>query len=405
MNVFTGEPLFHSGQELRQHLRALIEGSSRIDIASAWLSNSVAAELLAGKDAKTAIRMVVGVGGYHTDPTALKKLGSQPHISLKVHGDATSVPLFHPKLYVFQHAHFRRMLIGSMNLTKAGAETNVESMFSVEDKQKRADQEFERFWTNEEAVPYADFPLADYEVNRRKMLAAIKDVGAAGVLGSDIVASAESKIEIDVLKEGWKTFVSELESSQNGIDDSLRVLRARHGLVDRNWSKDLSQSDLDIMFGNAPFYAFGHLMAVKQSKFMGDGEGREKRLQLGAAVKAAMNLTHLNAPIVEGVVRQLLDIPQVGAALATRLLVLARPDFFVVVNKKSFEGLGKRFDLPVSYLRFEAASYVKLLQKIHATEWYRSPEPEGTAAQELWQARAALIDPLVYKDKPGESAD
>jgi hypothetical protein len=104
---------------------------------------------------------------------------------------------------------------------------------------------------------------------------------------------------------------------------------------------------------------------------------------------------------VKGLVQDLTNVPYCGPALATRLLILAKPDFFVVVNRKSFEGLQERFGFFVSNQNFKAESYVDLLEKVHSQPWYRSPEPDDEKERELWQARAAIIDVLVYREKPG----
>ena len=62
--------------------------------------------------------------------------------------------------------------------------------------------------------------------------------------------------------------------------------------------------------------------------------------------------------MVEGIVKQLLDVPYCGPALATRLLVLTRPDLFVIVNEKSFSKLFKRFDVAISDVQFTERTYV-----------------------------------------------
>ena len=53
--------------------------------------------------------MVVGVGGYMTDPVVLNKLGTHLNVALRIHG-RPEPPLFHPKLYLFHHQHFHRTL-------------------------------------------------------------------------------------------------------------------------------------------------------------------------------------------------------------------------------------------------------------------------------------------------------
>lgn len=184
---------------------------------------------------------------------------------------------------------------------------------------------------------------------------------------------------------------------QKQLSDYRRVLDVRQQLVGRDWSQDLNESELKIMFGTTPYYAFGDLSALRQNQIQFQGpENRSSRRQIGDALNKATTLSRFERPIIEGIVDQLLRVHFCKAALTTRLLVLARPDIFVVVNQKSFLGLHKRFGLFVSDNDFSARKYVDLLEEIQRQEWYRSPQPEDSSEREFWMARAALLDPFVY---------
>ncbi len=403
MNAFSADPHFCSGDELRKHLRLLIESSSKIDIATAWVSDSNILKLLVSDGIKASTRMVVGVGGYMTDPVVLKTLGTRPSVALRIHG-GPEPPLFHPKLYLFQHQHFHRTLIGSMNFTNAGTTKNIESMFSTNNTNGSATTEFERYWKSPQAMPFDQFDLKSYEEKRRAMLAAVKAAGWAEVLEEDVAASAESQVGIDILKEGWKAYVQQLIASHH-LEGHRQVLAVRKQFIARDWSKDFTEDELKIMFGISPYYAFGSLKQLKlnESQFQGS-VNIARRKEIGAILDKVSKLQHFQGPIVKGLVEQLMGVPYCKSALATRLLILARPDWFVVVNKKSFEGLQAKFGLFVTNDDFKAESYVALLEKIHSQPWFQSPEPEDPPERELWRARVALIDVLVYREKP-ESDD
>ncbi len=404
MKGYSGESRFYFGAELRNHLRDLTDGATKVDIATAWVSNSDALKLLVSQTQRSAaIRMVVGVGLFATDPAVLKWLGSTAGIELRVHG-CVEPPLFHPKLYVFQRQHWHRVLIGSMNFTNAGTTKNIESVLSFEDKSRTAVQEFERFWKSPIAVPFDQFDLTSYEARRRSVLSDVKNIGATDILEVDVAATADGQVRPDPLHEGWKEYVKELKAvPEIHLEHYRRVLAVRTQLVNRNWSLELNKAELDIMFGIDPYYAFGHLAVLKQnqSQFQG-AKNIVRRHQIGEALKKATTLQGFQRPIVEGIVEQLLNVPYCGAALATRLLVLARPDFFVVVNQKSFEGLRKRFKLSGSdtelTTELTARTYVDLLEKIQKEKWFQSPEPADSSEREFWKARAALIDSLVYRE-------
>lgn len=350
------------------------------------------------------VRIVVGVGGYHTDPVVLKQLDSTTGIELKVYG-GSGPPLYHPKLYLFQRQHWRRCLIGSMNFTRngtrGGTNDNIESVYSFEDKPGMAEREFERFWNSADAKPFSGFDCDSYTNERRRLLAAVKKAEATAVLEADVIATADNRVQVDPLREGWKKYVAELKAvPEERRKGCFTVLDNCHKLVNRDWRRDLNETELDLMFGTRQYSSFGNLQQLKQnqSHFQGT-ENRSQRLDIGEALKRAMKLPY-DPPQseVEGVVKQLLKVNYCGGALATRLLVLARPDLFVSYNVKSFKGLQKRFNLPVSNGEFETRIYVYLLKNIWTQNWFTSPEPEDPSEREFWKVRAALIDLLVYDE-------
>jgi hypothetical protein len=67
--------------------------------------------------------LVVGTHGCHTSPECLEKLGPLPQVAIR---RGAGTPLFHPKLYIFEHANHHTVVIGSHNLIKGAFESNVE---------------------------------------------------------------------------------------------------------------------------------------------------------------------------------------------------------------------------------------------------------------------------------------
>ncbi len=82
--------------------------------------------------------------------------------------------------------------------------------------------------------------------------------------------------------------------------------------------------------------------------------------------------------------------------MATRLLVLARPDRIVSINgaankpiKNFLPRVGRR-DLAV------AKNYGRLLDELYQQPWFDVDEPEDEIERTLWSMRAALLDSFVY---------
>lgn len=96
----------------------------------------------------------------------------------------------------------------------------------------------------------------------------------------------------------------------------------------------------------------------------------------------------------------------IGGAVATRYMMLRRPDYLISVNSASRRRLAKVFDLsPARVDRWEG--YRELLQVVWAAPWSRSPAPPPGRARQAWLGRAALIDVFAYEPKrlPGPSEE
>ena len=85
-----------------------------------------------------------------------------------------------------------------------------------------------------------------------------------------------------------------------------------------------------------------------------------------------------------------------GAAAATRLLTLARPDRLVSVNGQSAAGLGKLSGLPTGRDPL-AKHYEELLNWVYEQPWFNAPQPDDPLERTIWHSRTALLDAFVYE--------
>jgi HKD family nuclease len=398
-------PTFLSGLNLSRRLKELTKASEEIAIAVAWTSDWAGLRdvLMSGNIPKEKIRILTGVGGYMTDPDVLKLIDQ--HASLRIYGHATG-QLYHPKLYLFSSSEARICLVGSANFTRRGFQENVELVLEVQDESGSGLKEFEHLWDSAQAKVLSEFELAEYTEKRRDFLKSIP-APAAAVLFRE--TDPDEVKRGDVLKGGWKSYVEELQrldpsaGSELDLGNWLSVLNRRDSFIKRDWARDLNQEDLSLMYGKGDYAPFGRLPAINQQKFLGS-KGKANRLIVGKALTEVMAMKVFQEPMVQKVFENLTAINGCGSALATRLLLLARPDWFVVVNKKSFEGLTKRFGMPVPQT-VTAKLYAELLGKVQAQPWWKSLEPEIESERTLWKYRAALIDPLVYNEAAGAFDD
>jgi hypothetical protein len=390
-------PKLLSEANLALRLNELIESSSSIDIATAWISlwDGTQTLLEAARKKKVTLRILVGIGGYLTDPQHLKAIAE--NAELRIYGKPTG-KLFHPKLFLFKGTKQSICWVGSANFTHHGFHKNTEVIAEFPDIEEVGKGEFERLWNSDEARPFALFDLDGYADKRTALLKSVPESISAAL--NLPVNTIEPNENLDFLMGDWAGFADRLRQIKPDIgkgfdlEEWLYVLENRNGFVQRNWEDDLTPIDLKMMYGMNPFAPFGRLDARNKGKFIG-AEGKQRRREIGRALRDIASMKLFQAPLVQGAYENLRSVDGCGHALATRLLTLARPDWFVVVNKKSIEGLSRKLDVPLK-LSLTAKIYAELLEKIQRSPWCNSPEPNDSEERRWWKYRTALIDPLVY---------
>jgi hypothetical protein len=112
-------------------------------------------------------------------------------------------------------------------------------------------------------------------------------------------------------------------------------------------------------------------------------------------LKRARTLSIRSVPIAGAdILAEMCDVRGIGRSFATRLLTLARPDGFVVVNKKSIDWLRSATGLTLAGKR---RSYRHLLEWLQNQKWYNAAEPTDALDRRLWRIRTALLDAFAYQ--------
>ena len=154
-------------KQLESRFQSLLKGAERIDIASAWISDkenpAFAALERAAKDSELSqrsIRILVGVEGNGTSPSALKRMNAIAKLRIVEEGR-----LFHPKVIIFVASQGpSHAWIGSANLTRRGFQLNEEVMLEIEDTLD-IEKWFNRRWKKIGNQPNIAERILDYECN------------------------------------------------------------------------------------------------------------------------------------------------------------------------------------------------------------------------------------------------
>ena len=88
----------------------------------------------------------------------------------------------------------------------------------------------------------------------------------------------------------------------------------------------------------------------------------------------------------------------------SRGLMAVRPDLFPVVHARvraSYHAMGLCF-LRRADTYTPGLPYRRLLEKVHATAWFRSPPPRGRRQRAVWDRRAALVAVFAFQTEEDE---
>lgn len=129
--------------------------------------------------------------------------------------------------------------------------------------------------------------------------------------------------------------------------------------------------------------------------FLDDPRAADDRNRALALLKRAQGLSDHSVVLVGAdLFAEICDIRGIGRSFATRLLTLAKPDGFVVVNNKSVDWLHAASGLA---LTGNERSYRELLRWLDGQSWRRCSEPEQDFERKMWRICTALLDAFAYQ--------
>jgi hypothetical protein len=86
-----------------------------------------------------------------------------------------------------------------------------------------------------------------------------------------------------------------------------------------------------------------------------------------------------------------------GVAVASRLLALKRPDYFVCVNTKNKTWLCKDFNIKQIGMTYERY-WEDVVCRIVDSVWWNATRPINHEELRVWLGRAAMLDAIFYKE-------
>ncbi|MEG9524397.1 MAG: phospholipase D family protein [Hyphomicrobiales bacterium] len=410
--------MFLTQEQLLTRLKDRLGTADRVDTAMAWMSLGEALSALHAfaKARPQALRAIVGTTGTATHPRALRLI--QQTAQLRLPGGS---PLFHPKLIIFHQRESALIWIGSANLTRCGFEQNTEIVAELPDEDGAARAWFDMYWAGLDADcgPQLDRYEADWKPS-------------PGAQDHDPRLPHSEDVLWDLAQglTDWSSFVHALRTASpirqrkfgctvdGEMSSWLNTITLGNEITRRDSWDELSDVDYHVLLGikdgTDDIMGYGLLGSMQgagevKTTFLKDTTAHRKireyiRTCLQGPIHAS-DTAFPNAAVT--FIRQVSTLERFGPAVATRLLALARPDRAVSVNNGSRAGLAKLSGLPRTALSNvngspRAKSYADLLAFLATKDWYRHPKPANRYEQTLANARAALLDCLVYVPTGGD---
>jgi len=406
LDSLAGSRVITSAQELRTEFSKALKSASAVWIATAWARDGWVLDELSKRGLP--VNAVIGRSFSGTTPDAIERL-------VALGGDIRIVPdglgVFHPKMYLFERQNGGLVILGSANMTEAAFHSNVELSIAADlvfgDTKKLVDtwHDFAKDTEpmNEESVALFRQAWDQTEWRSCEHMAIMADAklmehpeelspGAMSVLGLSWRAY-EKLLRSMCWENGEKklgvgpSWLETIETVQPLLSDKFPL----SGTTEFNHVIGRAPKD-----GSVDYGWFGRLTASGNTvtKVGKDEHIRSKFKRAFISVRKAKDDDEVvdEAKKVWNIASEEKGL---GPAVITRFLTLLRPDRFFSVNNKSLDGLGLLLGCPKSRLKQEAG-YCEALRLLWSTPWYRSTQPSEKVSRQIWDARVALLDVLVY---------
>jgi hypothetical protein len=374
----------------------LVDAATQVDIAVAWIGSSKAIKALRdrSRSKNLQVRVLVGLSGNGTDPTALRSL--QEFAAVRAAPRQNVGGIFHPKFYLFHLPSKKVCWVGSANFTAHGLAVNHELVKQSSDDDGVAAKWFDELWKVGSKRNVVDY-IANWKPSPRPLRALL----AVGANLSDT-----RRIAILRNARSWQDYVGALrqcdEHWTHAGDTSVlgeasswtATINVGQDLITREqW--DFSPLEVNRLLGRDKKGGWDLLGSTRPTAIKAF---RRSLHDVRNAIRGLGGAQHAIDTSIEAI-RQIQSIDAFGRGVATRLITLARPDLYISVNGASEGGLMELTGLTKTQLALKnPEDYERVLKWLYQQLWYN--DQQGAAADPaIWSMRAALVDCFVYRTK------
>lgn len=373
-------------------------------IATAWasLGSNASKELLKNKDKIK--KMIVGTHFYQTHPDFMEEFISSNRVRfiLKPNG------IYHPKMYLFSNGKNKwECLIGSANFTMSALTRNDEAVvqFGSSDTDsmsnyKTIKKTIEGYWENSDKIDENDFHNYKniWKKNKKKISNLAEEYGKS--------KKTKPLVKSGIFSLDWEEYYQSIQNDDfHSFDGRIELLNTAQRYFRENQKfSDMSeihrreiagiatenQSDSGIGWG-----WFGSMV--------GAGKFQNRINTNNEYISQALDAIPLQGKVYKSNYNQFVDIFQQafpdggsGVAIASRLLSMKRPDYFVCLDKQNRPRLSGEFGISktVSFNDY----WDEIIERILNSVWWSSEKPVDEIEAQAWQGRTAMLDAIFYEE-------
>lgn len=363
----------------------LVEWADEIRFSHAWIDSLSPGWKALEPHLEKVRASVVGVHFGRTDPKAIRALVERATGQIRVIEQEKGT--FHPKVLVGFKGQQRRIILGSGNMTRGAfgknTEINVLMAGKVPDR---------IFGDLERALD------AHWNDGRRPSPNVLDEIRSAWMNRqptTKAVLSKATRRDKGILSMTWTEYYDKFDIKNIAI--ALQELaEAQEWFATMPRFTDIAPEGREFIVGlGASEHSFGH-NSRNMPRIM-------KQKTLVTKIGELIDPIPLDPyhPIDTSIIHQAFKIKDqirgVGMASITRLLCVKRPDYFFPVNGGNETRMTELIGRPPK----TGDEYIAMLETIHAAPWFEPKRrPRDPREREVWNARVALLDRLLYEPPP-----
>lgn len=391
--------LIITNSDLRTNLSRLTKKYENISFAVAWASAGTEIFEELSENRNRIHKAVIGTHFYQTHPDVLDTFLESNNVRFILQPRG----VFHPKIYIFWNQKHWEVLIGSANLTAAALTSNAETMILISDSDQAASSLkkdvvtlIDSYWDKARSVS-KDTALS-YRALWSRQQSALRRL--SGQYGQNFKSKAPA--DSAVMAMSWAQFLASVKKdAHHGFKERCELLElAREAFINTSHFQKMGLGLRKTIAGlPTDFHEnwgwFGSMSgAGYYHQAVNDNNPHISAALDKIPLKGSVSREHYEAYLEEFV--QAFPNGRHGIGIASRLLALKRPDYFVCFDSKNKKELCQDFGIKQTGMDYERY-WEEIIERITDSVWWNEPRPGNKLAGMVWDGRAAMLDAIFYK--------